>query len=653
MPWLETHLALPLIIIASISLARLVEALDLDASRWMTVAAAGAGTIAAVLLMVDGDGVLRFIGYAGAGVLAGWAFAELVRDRPAHLYTRIKAALTSQELLVTLGALAVAALGAMVLSLGPSGLHPFLAVWILALIPMAILGHLFATLVTGSKGFGRAFVVIAVAALMTLTARAAVTVSFENDDTPVDMLVYTQTSPDIPALRDRIDDIAERTGLGSNLPIVVDATDAFTWPWAWYLRDYNEVAYASVGADYQPKEGAVLLVSRTNEAKINAANYSEAPYKHRWWFCETYRGPELGECPVDGALTFDQANDIVTNPGKLKGLANFFLHRRPADSRYIGSVDGVAFFPLEYGPGPELEPREPTVLADGRILLGAESAAAGARTRGEFSQPADVFVDKAGNVWVADGVNHRIQKFDAQGNFLGAFGRAGNTEGTFNEPWSVAVDDEGFIYVADTWNHRIQKFDANFAFVASWGRPSGQNPGPLDLFGPRDIVIAPDGTLWVTDTGNQRLLHFSNTGESLGVYGAGGAEPGQFAEPVGLTLDRAGNLLVADAWNARVQTLNASATPVTSFAAPWTSREVLAKPYLTVLTDGRVIATVPESGTLVLYSATGQRLGQWQPLVNSMPIGVAATGDGGFVFSDVRRNEVQIVPGRLVGELFK
>ena len=55
----------------------------------------------------------------------------------------------------------------------------------------------------------------------------------------------------------------------------------------------------------------------------------------------------------------------------------------------------------------------------------------------------------------------------------------------------------------------------------------------------------------------------------------------------------------------------------------------------------------------MLYTATGTRIGQWQPLVNSMPVGVAATANGGFVFSDIRRNEVQIVPAKLIGELFK
>jgi DNA-binding beta-propeller fold protein YncE len=264
-----------------------------------------------------------------------------------------------------------------------------------------------------------------------------------------------------------------------------------------------------------------------------------------------------------------------------------------------------------------------------------------------------VYVDSTGNVWVADSLNNRIQKFDPQGHFLGQFGTGGTGEGQFTEPWSVAVDRDGFIYVADTWNHRIQKFDPTFKFVTMWGQPGANNPGPLDFFGPRDIVIAADGTLWITDTGNQRLLHFTKDGQPLDTYGSGGSDPGQFSEPVGLAADSAGDLVVADAWNGRVQVLPASGAPPFGFATQWTSHEVTAKPYVSVLSDGRLIVSVPETGSLVLYSATGGRIGAWKPLVDSMPIGLAPTADGGFVFSDGRRNEVQVVPARLIAGLFQ
>ena len=71
-----------------------------------------------------------------------------------------------------------------------------------------------------------------------------------------------------------------------------------------------------------------------------------------------------------------------------------------------------------------------------------------------------------------------------------------------------------------------------------------------------------------------------------------------------------------------------------------------------MLSDGRILATLPESGELVLFSEDGTRIGAWQPMAESKPIGVAALTGGGFAFSDATRNEVQIVPGDLVDNLF-
>jgi hypothetical protein len=80
---------------------------------------------------------------------------------------------------------------------------------------------------------------------------------------------------------------------------------------------------------------------------------------------------------------------------------------------------------------------------------------------------------------------------------------------------------------------------------------------------------------------------------------------------------------------------------------------VLDKPYLTVLADGRILASLPESGQLVLFAADGTRAGAWQPLAQAKPVGVVAMPDGGFAFSDVNRNEIQIVPAGLLPDLFK
>ena len=175
---------------------------------------------------------------------------------------------------------------------------------------------------------------------------------------------------------------------------------------------------------------------------------------------------------------------------------------------------------------------------------------------GELSQPGDVFVDRNGAIWVADGRNNRIARYDSQGNYIGSVTLPGAPGPVpFNEPWSVAVDEQGFVYVADTWNHRIVKFSASLQFLTTWGRPAAQTtpPGPLDLFGPRDIMIAEDGTLLVTDTGHNRLINYTRDGQPIADYGLQGTDVGKFQEPVSVARDIQGRIYIADAWNGRIQ----------------------------------------------------------------------------------------------------
>jgi DNA-binding beta-propeller fold protein YncE len=659
MPWLEMHIALPLIMVAAVALGGAVEALELRGRNIVQAVPMGALSAACVLLIVDGDGLEHYLGVAIALGLAAWLVPLLAAERPAEdanapstglrtgpstrLRTGLSDALLAPELGLTIvGAAGVSMLLALASIAGVFGIEAITAAWVVAIVPLAVLGYSLAFIARTRRAFGRGLLTVVVAVLLTLTARAAITASFDHNDTPVEMLVYTQTSPDIPRLMDRIEALGAKSGLGYNLPIVIDNQDSFAWPWAWYLRDYHAVSFVNMTAAYTPPDNAVLLINRSNTQLVDQQAYSASPYKHRWWFIESYRD-----------LTATSATDAVMNWGSLEALGRFFLYRRPVAGN-TGSVDGVAYFPetlaaFDADPGPQAPPNMPQRLTDGRLVLGLGDGSAG-NERGEFAQPADLFAAADGTLWVADTANNRVQQFDANGIFLNSAGRAG----TLKEPWSLAVDSDGFIYINDTWNFRVQKLSPRLEPVLTWGRGgAGPQVGPLELFGPRDIVIAPDGTLWLTDTGNKRLLQFSKDGEPLGSFGSEGSGPGQFIEPVGLAFDAAGNMYVADAWNGRVQKFSPGFVFSESFPVEWSSQDVLAKPYLTVLKDSRLVVSLPEAGQLVLFDANGQRQGAWKPSPDSYPVGVAAMPDGGFAFSDTRRNQIQIVPASLLGSLFR
>ena len=79
--------------------------------------------------------------------------------------------------------------------------------------------------------------------LLILSIQTASRAVYENGDIPVEMIVYTQTSPDIARLAREIKQERDASGQKADLPINIDATSGFTWPWAWYLRDYSYVGY--------------------------------------------------------------------------------------------------------------------------------------------------------------------------------------------------------------------------------------------------------------------------------------------------------------------------------------------------------------------------------------------------------------------------
>jgi DNA-binding beta-propeller fold protein YncE len=81
-------------------------------------------------------------------------------------------------------------------------------------------------------------------------------------------------------------------------------------------------------------------------------------------------------------------------------------------------------------------------------------------------------LDAAGNVYVADSANNRIQVFTAAGDFLTQWGTPGSGPGEFHKPIGVGVGPDGRIYVADTWNSRIQVFESlpTATKRQSWGR---------------------------------------------------------------------------------------------------------------------------------------------------------------------------------------
>ena len=126
---------------------------------------------------------------------------------------------------------------------------------------------------------------------------------------------------------------------------------------------------------------------------------------------------------------------------------------------------------------------------------------------GAMNRPGSITTDSAGNVYVADTDNHRIQKFDSSGTFITKWGSQGSGDGQFSNPQGIATDSAGNVYVADTDNHRIQKFDSSGTFITKWGT-SGSGDGRFSY--PQGLTIDSAGNVYVADTYNYRIQKFDS-----------------------------------------------------------------------------------------------------------------------------------------------
>ena len=183
----------------------------------------------------------------------------------------------------------------------------------------------------------------------------------------------------------------------------------------------------------------------------------------------------------------------------------------------------------------------------------------------------------------------------------------------------------------------------------------GMEPGQFQH--PRDLVLAPDGTLYVADTWNHRIQHLSPEGQVLHVWGTPTnlespdvPPPGTFAEPWGLALDAEGRVYVADTWNHRIQVFGPEGEFLLQWGrfgqgeAPdtfWGPRDVV------VDDEGYVIVADTGNKRLVVFDRVGHFVeqiggGGVGPGQFDEPVGLALDSEGYLYVADTWNERVQV-----------
>lgn len=212
---------------------------------------------------------------------------------------------------------------------------------------------------------------------------------------------------------------------------------------------------------------------------------------------------------------------------------------------------------------------------------GGQGNANGPAGSATFNLPCGVGIDGSGAVFVADYQNHTIRKISS-GNvstFAGS-GTTGYADGqdvsaSFSFPWGIAVDSSGNVFVAEQNNSRIRKISPS-ALVSTF---VGSGFGYIDASGtsakvanPTGMTMASDGTIYLADTGNNRIRKITSGGSVSTLAGSGSAAyadgvgvAASFNGPRGVTVDSQGNVFVSDTQNNRIRKIGSDGS-VSTFA---------------------------------------------------------------------------------------
>jgi uncharacterized protein (TIGR03663 family) len=170
-------------------------------------------------------------------------------------------------------------------------LHPLLPLLLLAGIGLQVLWQHRGALI------GRVGLVVAAIGTVYLV-HTTTALAYSQPADPRELLVFTQTSVDVPHVRDQVMAIDRRVfdGTGKHLNIQIDSWNGAAWPWSWYLRDMGDPAFADMSlAGYRPS-GEALVVTEANRKRVlpHLAGYIGYQFKLREWWVPNYSRATAG-----------------------------------------------------------------------------------------------------------------------------------------------------------------------------------------------------------------------------------------------------------------------------------------------------------------------------------------------------------------------
>jgi DNA-binding beta-propeller fold protein YncE len=444
--------------------------------------------------------------------------------------------------------------------------------------------------------------------LALLTARTAYTASFINYNFANEYLVYAHSGPGANLIMEQVDDISRRLTDGDALVVAYD--DKTTYPFWWYLRNYSNARFFGANPTRDLRDAPVIIVGSDNYGKIEPVvgqAFHPFEYVRMWWPNQDYT-----------SLTWENINNQRTR--ELMADQSAQGTSDPIPTMGYGEYLGRVWNHLSpFFTNPEVR------QAVWEVWLNRDFTRWAALSERDLSfpnwQPSEKMrmylrKDIAAQIWnygvgptseevIADPYEGKEVVLTADA----IFGSEGSEPGQFKRPRDLAVAPDGSLYVADTDNHRIQHLSRDGQVLHTWGSfadaSKGEAPGGT-FYEPWGIAVDNDGFVYVADTWNHRIQKFTPEGEFIKMWGYfGQAErPDAFWGPRDVVIDSEGRVLVSDTGNKRIVSFDPDGNFVFEFGAQGFEAGEFYEP---------VGMAVDNQGRLYVADTWNQRIQSFQP----------------------------------------
>ncbi len=266
----------------------------------------------------------------------------------------------------------------------------------------------------------------------------------------------------------------------------------------------------------------------------------------------------------------------------------------------------------------------------------------------EWGSTSAIYPSPDGNIWAMDrcGENSCVGSdldpvllFDTDGNVLHSFG-----SGLISWPHGIFVEPDGSVWVTDAsvgaaedygLGHSVMKFTPEGELLMTLGTPGTPGDPPEYLNRPSDVLVAPNGEIYVVDQhgsgGENRIIKYAADGTYMETWGETGYGPGQLHDPHALAMDSQGRLFVADRSNSRIQLFDQEG----NFLEWWTQ---FGRPSGLYIDENDVLYVADSESSLADNAVQGRRNPGWE---RGIYIGDARTGFVQYFIPDTHPNPTQ------------